>query len=353
MLARQFTHILLRPEDIPPTRDDMEVIGVFNPGAIATPEGVVILARVAERPKEKRPGCVGLPRWRVETGLEIDWVREEEITWPDPRVCEFKRTKLIRLSFASHLRVILSRDGRTIDTLTDVRLLPEAEHEEYGLEDPRLTRIGETYYFTYVAVSRHGAATALASTRDFRSFERHGIIFPPENKDVVLFPDPLDGRYVALHRPNPATPFSPPEMWIAASSDLRHWGDHAFFLRGSTEWDRGRIGAGTPPVRTDEGWLEIYHGSGPAGEARGVGAYAAAALLLDPADPRRIRRRSRGPILRPELPFEREGFVAEVVFPTGLIEQDDLYLVYYGASDTYCGGVGLSRKQLLQSLIEM
>ena len=84
--------------------------------------------------------------------------------------------------------------------------------EEYGVEDPRITLIGDTYYITYVAVSRHGVSTALASTRDFKSFSRHGIIFCPENKDVMLFPEMIEGSYYALHRPNGATAFTKPEM---------------------------------------------------------------------------------------------------------------------------------------------
>ena len=101
-----------------------------------------------------------------------------------------------------------------------MRFLPDSEMEEFGVEDPRITALGGRYYFTYVAVSRHGAATALASTTDFRQFERHGIIFCPENKDVVLFPEQVGGEFVALHRPNAATPFCRPEMWVARSPDL-------------------------------------------------------------------------------------------------------------------------------------
>ena len=93
-----------------------------------------------------------------------------------------------------------------------------AEYEAFGVEDPRITCIGDTYWFTYVAVSRHGPATALASTTDFQTLTRHGVIFPIENKDVVLLPEAIDGEYVALHRPVGGTPFTQPEMWLARSS---------------------------------------------------------------------------------------------------------------------------------------
>jgi predicted GH43/DUF377 family glycosyl hydrolase len=352
MVNRQFTKLLLRPGDLRPSRDDMEIIGVFNPGAIQAADGVWLLVRVAERPKAKRTGFTALPRWEPGRGIVIDWAREDDILWPDPRVVRFRKDGLIRLSFLSHLRVVHCRDGRTVNWVDGPAFLPESEFEEFGVEDPRITRIGDTYYFTYVAVSRHGAATALGSTLDFHSFQRHGVIFYPENKDVVLFPTPYDGDYLALHRPNPATLFSPPEMWLARSADLIHWGRHEFFLGSKAGWDLGRIGAGTPPLRTSEGWLEIYHGNRAPEEAGGVGVYSAAGLLLDLENPKRILRRSREPIFSPEADFEREGFVSNVVFPTGIVEEDESYLIYYGASDTYTGVLGMSRTELFAALIE-
>ena len=121
--------------------------------------------------------------------------------------------------------------------------LPDSEIEEFGIEDPRITKIDQTYWITYVAVSRHGAATALASSDDMVTFKRHGLIFCPENKDVVLFPQRIDGEFVALHRPNPNSHFSPPQIWLARSPDLMHWGKHAMLAsrpqrvgRRSSRW---------------------------------------------------------------------------------------------------------------------
>src|SRR6266404_2093172 len=211
-ITRLFNSCLLRPSDFPPSRDDFEVIGVFNPGAIATPEGVRLLVRVAERPKERRPGYHPSPRLDpITKEMVVDWIPEEECL-RDQRVIKHKKDGLARLTSISHLRVVHSRDGKTVDSVQGARFEPATEYEEYGIEDPRITRFGEIYYFTYVAVSRHGAATALACTTDFKSFRRHGIIFYPENKDVVIFPEKVDGEYFALHRPNAATPFTRPEM---------------------------------------------------------------------------------------------------------------------------------------------
>ena len=217
--------MMLGPDDMRPSRDDFEVVGVLNPGAVATRDGVVFLLRVAERPRERRPGIVGLPRWNCGS-LEVDWVAETDVAYLDPRVVLMRASGNVRLTFASHLLVAVSRDGRTIDTISDVRFVPEGEVEEFGVEDARITPLDGRYYFTYVAVSHHGAATALASTTDFATFQRHGIIFPPENKDVLLFPELIDRRYAALHRPNPATHFHPPEIWLGWSSNLRDWGGH-------------------------------------------------------------------------------------------------------------------------------
>jgi len=351
MVRRLFNKCLLRPEDLSPSRDNLEVVSVFNPGAIALGDEVVLIVRVAERPRERRPGFIGLPRWDTAKGeIAIDWVAEEDVEMLDPRVVRRKRDGLVRLTFTSHLRVVRSKDGRAVDSVEERRFEPREEFEEFGVEDPRITRLGETYYMTYVAVSRHGAATALASTRDFETFKRHGVIFYPENKDVVLFPELFGGEYFALHRPNAATPFCTPEIWCARSRDLVNWGRHRFFLGGMSGWETGRIGAGTPPVRTPRGWLEIYHGNRLAPGEKGVGTYAAGALLLDLDDPSRIVAASSEPILEPQADFEREGFVPDVVFPTGVVERGETLLVYYGAADRAVGLVELSLDELLATL---
>jgi predicted GH43/DUF377 family glycosyl hydrolase len=350
MISRLFNACLLRPSDVPPSREDLEVIGVFNPGVVATDEGVVLLVRVAEWMKEKRPGYFSLPRLDVATKcLVVDWVRAEEVTVRDQRLVVQKSNGLARLTFLSHLRVVHSRNGRSIDSVADFRLEAANEYEEFGFEDPRITRIGDIYWITYVAVSRHGVATALASTRDFRTFERHGVIFPPENKDVVIFPEKIGNCYFALHRPSGAASFAKPEMWIATSPDLLQWGGHEFFLGGTEAWEIGKIGGGTPPIRRPEGWLTFYHGNNRREGEPGIGAYFGAALLLDLENPRRILGRS-GPILAPVTDYERSGFVPEVVFPTGIVEQGETVLVYYGAGDTDTAVVEFSVAEILKSL---
>ena len=278
----------------------------------------------------------------------IDWVSDDTIEPLDPRVVKRKADGLVRLTFISHLRVVRCGDGRSVKQVSDVRFLPDTSLEEFGVEDPRITAIDGRYFFTYVAVSRHGAATALASTTDFRSFDRHGMIFCPENKDVVLFPERIDGQYVALHRPNAATPFCRPEMWVARSPDLIHWGRHECLHGGGAEWETGRVGAGTPPVRVDAGWLEIYHGNRQPTRPGEVGTYATGVLLLDldkpgpraPPDGRfdlRADRRFRATRLRAGRRFpHRYRRVA-----------GDSYLIYYGAADSCTAVVEFSRDEIL------
>jgi predicted GH43/DUF377 family glycosyl hydrolase len=347
MLRRLFNACLLRPADLKPSQTDLEVIGTFNPGAVATENGVVLLVRVAEQPVERRPGYTGFPRWDPHSKkIVIDWEPDSELDRVDIRVVRRKRDGLVRLTFISYLQVVYSRDGRNVDPSKGAAFQPANEYEEFGVEDPRITRIGDVFYFTYVAVSRHGVATALASTKDFRTFERHGIIFCPENKDVVLFPEKIDGSYVALHRPNGASPFTKPEMWLAFSNDLAHWGGHQHFLGGSAAWDIGRIGAGTPPIRTPDGWLAIYHGNSKQQEDKSIGAYSGGVLLLDLEKPQRILG-AAGQVFVPETDYEREGFVPNVVFPTGIIQQGEKLLVYYGAADTSMAVVEFSLLEVL------
>jgi predicted GH43/DUF377 family glycosyl hydrolase len=336
---------------MPPSRDDFEVVGVFNPGAVRAGDEVVLLVRVAERPRERRPGFTGLPRWDPAGGLTVDWVPEAELDPVDPRVVRRKADGLVRLSFTSHLRVVRCGDGRSVREITGVTFRPQAEVEEFGVEDPRITPLGGRFYFSYVAVSRHGPATALASTEDFRSFERHGVVFCPENKDVVLFPEMIGGAFAALHRPVCGTSFTRPEMWLARSPDLIHWGAHAPLDVSGGEWQSGRVGAGAPPVRVPDGWLEIYHGNRNPTHPGDVGAYYAGAILLDPEDPGRVRRRSPGPFFAPETDFEVDGFVPNVVFPTGVVRDREAILVYYGAADAFTAVAEFSVLDLLDAMI--
>ena len=191
-------------------------------------------------------------------------------------------------------------------------LVPEHDLEEYGVEDPRITRIDGVYHITFVAVSRLGIVTCRASSTDLRTFERHGPMLHPDQKDVVLFPEKVGGRFAALTRPMPGSFGRVLGIWAAESDDLVHWGRHRpVLLPRPGMWDEMRVGASSIPIRTEAGWLVIYHG------ADRENRYGAGAILLDADDPGVVLSRTQRPILTPEAPYERDGFLHDVVFPSG------------------------------------
>ncbi|HLT58009.1 MAG TPA: glycoside hydrolase family 130 protein [Limnochordales bacterium] len=332
MTLRRFAgNPILTPKDVPPSRDDYEVIGVFNAGAVRFRDEIILLLRVAERPRQLDDRRVRVP-WLDTTVQparfgELSWAKDDpEVDVSDPRSVAYRGRHY--LTSVSHLRAARSRDGYRFAVDPKPALFPQEAYEAYGLEDPRITPMGDEYWITYVAVSRWGIATALARTRDFVHFERLGILFPPENKNVVLFPGPIHGRHYAFHRPGDAS-FGPKVIWSASSPDGLSWGQHrvALDVRPGA-WDSHRLGAGAPPFRTEQGWLEIYHGVDEAGR------YHLGLALFDLDDPQRLIGRSPGPVLSPDAPYEAQGFFPGVVFACGAVAEDDgLVRVYYGAAD--------------------
>jgi predicted GH43/DUF377 family glycosyl hydrolase len=353
MILRLSEARVLTPADVAPSRDDFEVIGVFNPGVIYTEDEVLMFARIAERPLERRRGFTGLPHWTSGGDCIVDWLPNDELRVIDPRVIAIKADDCLRLTSVSHLRVFRRRHGSSDVWSQGSLFLPNSPDESYGIEDARITKIDQTYWITYVAVSRAGVATALASSDDMVTFQRHGLIFAPENKDVVLFPQQINGHYYALHRPNPNSQFSRPQIWLARSYDLIHWGGHAPLVSGCQPWEGDRIGAGTPPILIDEGWLLVYHGcsrcTSDTPESQ-VGVYSAGLVLLDRDDPSRVLARSSAPIMIPTSIYETTGFVPNVVFPTALIDVGDNIDVHYGAADTTIAFAQFAKQALLDSL---
>jgi len=161
---------------------------------------------------------------------------------------------------------------------------------------------------------------------------------------VVLFPESIDGQYYALHRPS--SPFSQKnEIWLAQSPDLLCWGNHRYVMGlGKAAWDQAKIGPGAVPFKTEQGWLEIYHGVDTHER------YCLGAVLLDAQAPWRVLARSRHPILAPEESYERDGFFGNVVFTCGLLFEDDMLKTYYGAADTSMCYVEIPLDDVLKSL---
>lgn len=196
---------------------------------------------------------------------------------------------------------------------------------EFGCEDPRISRIGDTYYIVYVSMSRFGYTgdrLAYATTRDFRTFTRHGLLMKQlEQRTSGFLPGKIDGKFFLFHRPMP-------NMWGSFSSDLQHWEGMTCILETRDgSWYENKLGIGAPPIETDHGWLLFWHGKNNRGE------YALGVLLLDKNDPRRIIKFQEEPVLRCELDFEKRGFVPNVVYTTGAVRFGERYFVYYGCCD--------------------
>lgn len=238
----------------------------------------------------------------------------------------------------SHLTAARSRDGVSgwkIEKKPTLAPSPERHPEEtWGIEDARVTFIEDLgkWAVAYTAYSDLAPLVSLALTEDFRQFERLGPVLPPENKDAALFGAKFSGRYAMLHRPMPACPGAGAHIWISFSPDLKHWGGHRVLLRARQGgwWDANKIGLSAPPLRTDEGWLLLYHGV----RATVSGSiYRLGLALLDLDDPTRVIRRSDEWVFGPETPYERVGDVDNVVFPCGWTLRGDELRVYYGGAD--------------------
>lgn len=236
----------------------------------------------------------------------------------------------------SHLTVALSKDGIGNWRIDDHPLMSPDDgnnpYEAYGCEDPRLTWLEDLgkWVIAYTAYSPLGAGVALATTDDFETVERLGLVLAPSNKDAAVFPRKIGGKYWMLHRPVAG---QQEHIWLTESEDLLHWG-HPWMVigeRGGPWWDGHRVGANTIPIQTDEGWLILYHGVKlfPAGPVYRMGA-----ALLELEDPRRLISRLPFWILGAHEDYEMYGEVPNVVFANGHVQKgDDIYL-YYGAADT-------------------
>ncbi len=252
------------------------------------------------------------------------------------------------LAQMSHLRLARSHDGVRFAVDDVPAIAPRTEMEEYGVEDPRATFIDGSWQITYVSVSRLGITTSRATTDDFRTFRREGVMFLPDHKDVAIFPERIGGRYMALTRPMPQAFARIFGIWIAFSDDLVEWGDHRpLVLPRWGRWDELRTGASAVPFRTSEGWLELYHG------VDRTTCYAMGAVLLDGDDPTKVIARSPHPILAPEEPFERMGLFNETVFSCGHVPLDDKgerIRLYYGAADSVLAAADFQVRDILRSL---
>jgi beta-1,2-mannobiose phosphorylase / 1,2-beta-oligomannan phosphorylase len=330
MLVERFPeNPLITPKDVKPSQSNYQVVGAFNAGATIYNNEVILLLRVAERPIDKKNNEELAPIYNPATG-QIDCLRirldDPDLEPLDSRGFYYK--KKLYLTSISHLRIARSKDGINFTIDEKPTVFPKKDYENFGLEDPRISKIGEKYYICHKVVSDKGVCTGLMTTSDFKSFERKGIIFCPENIDVVMFPEKIDGRFYALTRPVPML-IGPRGVWIASSPDTINWGCHKpLILPREGKFDSGKTGGSCVPIKTEKGWLEIYHGSDEDNK------YSLAAALLDLKDPSKIIARSKEPLMHPEADYEVKGFYGNVVFSCGAITKNNgEIIIYYGASD--------------------
>ena len=253
----------------------------------------------------------------------------------------------------SHLCVARSKNGidswdidKTPTLVPDMVNHPE---ELWGLEDPRITYIGEIkkYGITYTAYSENGPGVSLALTEDFKDFTRYGFILPPEDKDAALFPEKIRGKWAIIHRP---VKKDGAHIWMSFSEDLKTWSNSELILRARKGgwWDANKIGLSPPPIKTPEGWLILYHGV----RHTGGGCIYRIGLALFDFNMEKCILRGDEWVFAPEEPYELVGDVGNVVFPCGYTVRPDgktLY-IYYGCADTSIGLVTADINEILEWL---
>jgi predicted GH43/DUF377 family glycosyl hydrolase len=345
--------LLLEPKDIPPSSSKFKVLGVLNPGAIKLQNGKILLyVRIIEKLKkieDKKyyysPRSIGENKFKI----KIDKFDKKDVIFANEFEFDFKDgTK--RLTYISHFRrVFMDSHGFGILSI-DKRpsFYGVSGDAELGVEDARLVKIDDTYYMTYVGLTRkENVSSCMAISKDCMNWTRRGIIFGEMDKDCVFFPEKIRGKFVAFDRPEGGFEFTPPHIWIAYSKDSEYWGK----LKAISLFKKGEIlfrsGAGPPPIKTHKGWLLFFHAvtrekkKSPKinSDDTKIGysyrdCYSVWAALFDLNNPGKLLARSRKAILiakkKREISFEGK----KVIFPTGIIQDGDDILLYCGIGDT-------------------
>ncbi|MCX2573080.1 glycoside hydrolase family 130 protein [Pedobacter sandarakinus] len=335
---------ILSPQDLVPSRPGLEIACLLNPGVFVFQAKTWLLIRVAERPRQKT-GMISFPILKGD-GIEVIEIAENDpdLIADDPRVINYKGADY--LTTLSHFRLVCSDDGINFYQPDDYPLLHgQGLNEVFGIEDCRVAWIADTYYLTYTAVSAHGVGVGMRTTKDWKTFEHHGMIIPPHNKDCAIFEQRINGKFFALHRPS-SVGLGGNYIWIAESPDGIHWGNHRCLIKTRVDkWDSKRVGAGAAPIKTSMGWLAIYHGANAQHE------YCLGAFLMDLEEPSKVLAQTDEPIMRPTAKYEKCGFFGNVVFTNGHTVNADELIIYYGAADEFVCGAKYSIKEILSQLV--
>jgi len=232
----------------------------------------------------------------------------------------------------------VSKDLLNWHRLSEPVLNNSVPQELRGPEDPRIVKIDNIFYMTYTGFagpSFRDHKICLATSEDLVNWKRHGVLLDEENKDASLFPEKVNGEYLLLHRRKP-------EIWLSSSKDLKSFYNHTKIMSPiSGTWEHKKIGIAGPPVHHHKGWLLFYHAS----DKKNV--YRLGVALLDYDDPRRVLARQSVPVIEPELDWEINGFVPNVIFSCATIEREDRYLVIYAGADTVIGAAYIKKKDVV------
>ncbi len=228
----------------------------------------------------------------------------------------------------TRLGLAISENGFDISERRDIPLFgPEKDNlwNVFGAEDPRISKIGDVYYIVYTAMTTygdHGGWLMYTTTKDFVNFEASKRLMPElEQRTSGLLPSKIADKFVLFHRPMP-------NMWISTSSDLKTWDTmRCMFQIKPNTWYENKLGIGPAPLPTAYGWLLFWHGKDNSGK------YALGIMLLDKNDPSKIIKYQEEPILTCEMPYEKEGFLPNVVYTNGAVEFNGKFIVYYGCCD--------------------
>lgn len=331
------------------------VLGAFNPGLCRLPNGnLLMMVRVAEALSNpvvnNNSYCI---RWDNRKGYVADAWPSQQVNNIDPRKFRinaygFPVYALTSLSWL--LPVELGEDGSSIEQVHYDRIVsPHLTSQEYGIEDPRISFIDGCYYMTVCCVSSERHSTMLYLSEDGLNYKCLGVVLDHQNKDMLLFEGKINNQYYALTRPmgecyfasSPSSLFHPgAAIHMAASPDLLHWKpmDAPFLRARRSTLSNVKIGGGTPPVLTPDGWLMLYHGVEHRGE---VGVYRTFWALLDKNDPIKIvHLEDATPLLEANAeltaPIRQQAYLDDVVFTTGIAAHGEDFIVASGELDLAC-----------------
>ena len=344
-IAKRFAkNPLLSPKDLKASTDGLEITCLLNPGVFTFENKKWLLIRVAERPAQNDT-VISFPILTGNGGIDIIEIKKDdpELIATDARVINYKGIDY--LTTLSHLRLLCSDDAINFYEPDGYpTLVGEGMLQSFGIEDCRVTLLENKYWLTFTAVSGNGVGVGLRTTTDWKNFQMHGMMLPPHNKDCAIFEEKINGLFYCLHRPS-SVEIGGNYIWLASSPDGVHWGNHQCVIKTRKNlWDSARVGAGAAPIKTEKGWLEIYHGANEQHQ------YCLGAFLMDINDPYKVIARTEAPIMVPTATYETSGFFGNVVFTNGHTIDDDTVTIYYGASDEFVCGADFSLNEIFSLL---